>query len=129
MILKSLRDVMTLQERIELENQVDESPANSKFFEQAIVGLYDGKMSITKPVIDRVTPSLSYATSNNDVAPGMTKAILKLSDGRVTGDCYFEVAHIEPHAGKAVPFKVSILSSDGKDRGEVEVLGTYFNIN
>lgn len=170
--------------------------------------------STTKPVIAKVTPSPSHTSNSNDVAPGMTRASLKLSDGsvipldgatngklavqgnteiinkdgklvytvakkenveeityntltapvggqfnlelsdgskvwlnaassitypvhfkngerkvQITGECYFEVAHREPKAGKAIPFIVSILSRDGKDKGQVEVLGTHFNIN
>lgn len=41
----------------------------------------------------------------------------------VTGEAYFEVAH-----NPAMPFRVSIVSPAG-DAGEIEVLGTNFNIN
>jgi len=42
----------------------------------------------------------------------------------ITGEVYFEVAK-----NAAKPFKVAIQSADGQNRGEVEVLGTHFNIN
>lgn len=177
-------------------------------------GGYTIYRSATKPVIAKVTPIPLHTSNSNDVAPGMTRASLKLSDGsvisldgasngkladqgnteiinndgklvyeaskkgseevvgsnslyapkggqynvklsdgtivwlnaassitypvrftgkerrvQITGECYFEVAHVEPTAGKAIPFKVSIHSSNGEDKGEVEVLGTHFNIN
>lgn len=41
----------------------------------------------------------------------------------VTGEAYFEVAH-----NPTMPFRVSIVSPAG-DAGEIEVLGTHFNIN
>jgi len=51
----------------------------------------------------------------------------------LTGEAYFEVAHLQLPSGQKMPFKVSILSSAGGSesthRGEVEVLGTHFNIN
>ena len=54
----------------------------------------------------------------------------------LTGEAYFEIAHITTKPGpkggaKRVPFIVSILTPSGKmgKRGEVEVLGTHFNIN
>jgi len=54
----------------------------------------------------------------------------------LTGEAYFEIAHITTNPGskggaKRVPFIVSILTPSGKGgkRGEVEVLGTHFNIN
>ena len=51
----------------------------------------------------------------------------------VTGEVYFEISHLTAQAstGKAtkkIPFKVKINSS-GVNGGEVEVLGTRFNIN
>lgn len=39
------------------------------------------------------------------------------------GEAYFEIAH-----NPAMPFKVSVLPQQGRDHGEVEVLGTHFNI-
>jgi len=54
----------------------------------------------------------------------------------LTGEAYFEIAHITTNPGsqggaRRVPFIVSILTPSGKEskRGEVEVLGTHFNIN
>jgi transmembrane sensor len=46
---------------------------------------------------------------------------------QITGEAYFEVAPLSPPAGgesHKIPFVVMI-----KDKGEVEVLGTHFNIN
>jgi transmembrane sensor len=42
----------------------------------------------------------------------------------ITGEAYFEVAH-----DAAKPFTVKISSASGADGGEVQVLGTHFNIN
>lgn len=42
----------------------------------------------------------------------------------ITGEVYFEIAH-----DAAKPFTVKIGSASGKDGGEVQVLGTHFNIN
>ena len=54
----------------------------------------------------------------------------------LTGEAYFEIAHLTTNPGSkgragSVPFIVSILTPSGKvgKRGEVEVLGTHFNIN
>lgn len=48
----------------------------------------------------------------------------------ITGEVYFEVNPLEAsRGGGKVPFKVKILSASGKETGEVEVLGTHFNIN
>ena len=48
----------------------------------------------------------------------------------ITGEAYFEVKTLLSSRGKEkVPFKVKILSASGKQTGEVEVLGTHFNIN
>ncbi len=41
-----------------------------------------------------------------------------------TGEAYFEVAH-----NPQKPFTVKVLSASGTDGGEVQVLGTHFNIN
>lgn len=48
----------------------------------------------------------------------------------VTGEAYFEIKKL-PLTGKAgnMPFKVSIEAASGAALGEVEVLGTHFNIN
>jgi ferric-dicitrate binding protein FerR (iron transport regulator) len=49
----------------------------------------------------------------------------------ITGEAYFEVASLVRPAGgeqKKIPFIVKILTPSG-DGGEVEVLGTHFNIN
>lgn len=43
---------------------------------------------------------------------------------QLSGEAYFEVAK-----NAAKPFKVAILSLSGNEQGEVEVLGTHFNIN
>jgi transmembrane sensor len=42
----------------------------------------------------------------------------------ITGEAYFEVTH-----DAAKPFTVKISSTSGTDGGEVQVLGTHFNIN
>ena len=42
----------------------------------------------------------------------------------ITGEAYFEVTH-----DAAKPFTVKIASASGADGGEVQVLGTHFNIN
>ncbi len=42
----------------------------------------------------------------------------------ITGEAYFEVAH-----NPQKPFTVKVLSASGTDGGEVQVLGTHFNIN
>lgn len=51
----------------------------------------------------------------------------------ITGEVYFEVAPrlLMPHAYTAgkTPFIVKIRSASGDPKGEVEVLGTHFNIN
>ncbi len=47
---------------------------------------------------------------------------------KVSGEVYFEVAARHVNATK-VPFIVKITSSSGEDAGEVQVLGTHFNIN
>lgn len=47
----------------------------------------------------------------------------------ITGEVYFEVAaSVNPHSNVRKPFIVQIESAAGK-KGEVEVLGTHFNIN
>jgi ferric-dicitrate binding protein FerR (iron transport regulator) len=47
----------------------------------------------------------------------------------VTGEVYFEVAHVSSEGGAGkVPFIVKINTPSGNE-GEVEVLGTHFNIN
>ena len=48
----------------------------------------------------------------------------------ITGEAYFEVAALKLGSGQKMPFKVVIAPPpSGKGRGEVEVLGTHFNIN
>ena len=48
----------------------------------------------------------------------------------VTGEAYFEVKSLLlPGASRKMPFKVSIANASGSPLGEVEVLGTHFNIN
>lgn len=47
---------------------------------------------------------------------------------KVTGEVYFEVAAMQL-ASRKVPFMVDIISVAGEHKGEVEVLGTHFNIN
>lgn len=42
----------------------------------------------------------------------------------LTGEAYFEIAPLSPKGGQKMPFKVNIAG-----KGEVEVLGTHFNIN
>src|SRR6201991_2641072 len=48
----------------------------------------------------------------------------------ITGEAYFEVKSLPlpGHAGK-MPFKVSVTAASGQQLGEVEVLGTHFNVN
>lgn len=47
---------------------------------------------------------------------------------KVSGEVYFEVAAIQQDSRK-VPFIVDITTAAGQKKGEVEVLGTHFNIN
>ena len=50
----------------------------------------------------------------------------------ITGEAYFEVAPLSPPTGGGhgkLPFIVQINSPSGVDMGEIEVLGTHFNIN
>jgi ferric-dicitrate binding protein FerR (iron transport regulator) len=47
----------------------------------------------------------------------------------ITGEAYFEINSLPLGAGKKMPFKVQIANARGESRGEVEVLGTHFNIN
>jgi ferric-dicitrate binding protein FerR (iron transport regulator) len=49
----------------------------------------------------------------------------------VTGEAYFEIKPLTPPAGggNKIPFKVSIATLSGTMLGDVEVLGTHFNIN
>lgn len=44
---------------------------------------------------------------------------------KVTGEAYFEVAHLE----QKTPFRVKIMSGEGEEKAQVTVLGTHFNIN
>lgn len=46
----------------------------------------------------------------------------------ITGEAYFEVAHIERKSNSPVPFVVAFTTTAGA-AGEVQVLGTHFNIN
>jgi len=48
---------------------------------------------------------------------------------KVTGEVYFEVATLRLRSGQKMPFIVKIVSGTGKPAGDVEVLGTHFNIN
>jgi ferric-dicitrate binding protein FerR (iron transport regulator) len=49
---------------------------------------------------------------------------------QVTGEAYFEVAKVTVASGKRVPFIVDIINKTrGDNQGQVEVLGTHFNIN
>lgn len=47
----------------------------------------------------------------------------------VTGEAYFEVAYQATKGGKKIPFRVNITSAAGIDKGSVNVLGTWFNVN
>jgi transmembrane sensor len=48
----------------------------------------------------------------------------------ITGEAYFEVAKLTLRSGQKMPFRVSIAPApSGASRGEVEVLGTHFNVN
>jgi ferric-dicitrate binding protein FerR (iron transport regulator) len=55
----------------------------------------------------------------------------KTRDVALTGEGYFEVAHLTSKEGQGrVPFNVSVTSSIGDGKGiTVEVLGTHFNVN
>lgn len=46
----------------------------------------------------------------------------------ITGEAYFEVAHIDRRSNSPLPFVVAFSSPTGA-AGEVQVLGTHFNIN
>ena len=46
----------------------------------------------------------------------------------INGEVYFEVAHQADKAGKKIPFHVAINTPSGK-AGEIEVLGTHFNVS
>ena len=46
----------------------------------------------------------------------------------ITGEAYFEVAHIDRKSNSPVPFVVTFTTPAGT-AGEVQVLGTHFNIN
>jgi transmembrane sensor len=50
---------------------------------------------------------------------------------QVTGEAYFEIAKLASvKDGKRIPFVVDIKNkANGRDRGQVQVLGTHFNIN
>jgi ferric-dicitrate binding protein FerR (iron transport regulator) len=48
----------------------------------------------------------------------------------LTGEAYFEITTLRLSSGEKMPFRVVIApSSSGESRGEVEVLGTHFNVN
>jgi transmembrane sensor len=48
---------------------------------------------------------------------------------QITGEAYFEIKSIIGEGGKGkMPFLVEIISATGENKGEVEVLGTHFNI-
>lgn len=47
---------------------------------------------------------------------------------KVSGEAYFDVATMQ-EGSRRVPFIVDITSASGQKKGEVEVLGTHFNIN
>ncbi|HEV2833654.1 MAG TPA: FecR family protein [Hanamia sp.] len=54
----------------------------------------------------------------------------KTRDVTLTGEGYFEVAHLTSEEQRKVPFIVSVASSIGDGKGiTVEVLGTHFNVN
>lgn len=46
----------------------------------------------------------------------------------ITGEAYFEVAHIDRKSNSPLPFVVAFSSPTGAS-GEVQVLGTHFNVN
>lgn len=47
----------------------------------------------------------------------------------ISGEAYFEIAHLEDGQGRRVPFKVNVLhASPGAGAVQVEVLGTHFNV-
>jgi len=48
---------------------------------------------------------------------------------QITGEAYFEVTQSKNNEGKKRKFLVDISSKDGVRGGQVEVLGTHFNIN
>jgi transmembrane sensor len=45
----------------------------------------------------------------------------------ITGEAFFEVSTLRLRSGQKMPFRVTIVA--GAVRGEVEVLGTHFNVN
>jgi len=48
----------------------------------------------------------------------------------ITGEAYFEVSQlVDKEKGRKIPFIVKIVSGEGRERGEVQVLGTHFNVN
>jgi transmembrane sensor len=48
---------------------------------------------------------------------------------QITGEAYFEVAKQQLPSGKRVPFIVDLPSRGGVNGGQIEVLGTHFNVN
>jgi transmembrane sensor len=48
---------------------------------------------------------------------------------QITGEAYFEVAKLQLSSGKRVPFIVDLPSRGGVKGGQIEVLGTHFNVN
>jgi transmembrane sensor len=97
------------------------------------------------------TTAISYNTMSTPrgrqyqlVLPDGTKVWLNASSGityptaftgdarkvSITGEAYFEVSHVTISGGKRAPFLVDILPAAGSaSKGQVEVLGTHFNIN
>jgi transmembrane sensor len=47
----------------------------------------------------------------------------------ITGEAYFEVAKLKNSSGQRIPFFVDLPPTGGAGGGQVEVLGTHFNVN
>ena len=48
---------------------------------------------------------------------------------QITGEAYFEIAKFKNSSGQRIPFIVDLPSTGGAGGGQVEVLGTHFNVN
>jgi ferric-dicitrate binding protein FerR (iron transport regulator) len=77
-------------------------------------GAYEVLLADSSKVWLNAASSLHFPTS----FPGKSREVT------LTGEAYFEITH---HASQ--PFIVHISSAEGAPKGEVQVLGTHFNIN
>jgi ferric-dicitrate binding protein FerR (iron transport regulator) len=93
-------------------------PAPSKVLYNTVVTPRGGAYEVLLPDSSRVwlnaASSLHFPTSFHGKSREVT----------LTGEAYFEIAR---HASR--PFIVHISSAEGAPKGEVQVLGTHFNIN